>query len=131
MAQSTAAGQRTVLVVDDDEDIRTITAAALGMIGGHRVLTAAGGQEALSLVSHEAVDAVLLDVSMPGMSGLQTLEALRRDPQTSQVPVVLLTARLQVEGDEVANAAVTGMIAKPFDPMELSTAFARLLGWAG
>ncbi|MEI5674081.1 MULTISPECIES: response regulator [unclassified Nocardioides] len=121
-----------VLVVDDDDSIREITQIALEVVGGWEVLSANGGAPALALAREHHPDAVLLDVMMPEMDGPTTFAHLRADAATSDIPVILLTAKVQV-GDRQAwsDIDVVGVIAKPFDPMTLHSQVAEMLGWVG
>jgi len=80
--------QRTILVVDDEEMVRSLLQRTLEE-AGYDVITAANGQEALDKVSQLDVSLVLLDVKMPGLDGFQVLERIRK---TSSVPVIMLTA---------------------------------------
>jgi CheY-like chemotaxis protein len=119
---------RTVLLVEDDEDIRTVGELALGRVGGLVVRTAASGQEALDLACAEPPDAILLDVMMPGMDGPEVLQRLRENPCTREVPVVFLTAK--AHRDEVSRLralGVAGVLTKPFDPMALATELLAIL----
>ena len=121
----------TVLVVDDDDSVREVTGMSLEIVAGWQVLQANGGRAALELARRHHPDAVLLDVMMPEMDGPATLRELRADPATSDIPVVLLTAKAMAgERAELAELAVQGVLAKPFDPMRLHVELARLLGWA-
>ena len=121
---------RTILLVDDDASIREVTQASLELMGGWKVILAESGREALRIAARESVDAILLDVMMPGMDGRSTLEALRREEKTKEVPVVFLTARLQpTERRSLEGLDVAGVLAKPFDPVRLHEQVAELLGW--
>lgn len=117
-----------VLVVDDDDSIREVATLALELVGGWRVFTADSGPSALDVAREERPDVVLLDVMMPGMDGLATLARLREDPATSDIPVILMTAKAAT-GDEPEwqGLGVAGVIAKPFDPMSLTTRVRELL----
>jgi len=120
----------TALVVDDDDSIREITQIALEAVGGWRVIPADGGVAALALAREHRPDVVLLDVMMPDMDGPTTFRHLQEDPATRDIPVVLLTAKVQVGVKQVWNEiAVAGVISKPFDPMTLHTQVAEILGW--
>lgn len=119
-----------VLVVDDDDSIRELTQIALEMVAGWDVLTAAGGVEALEQARTHHPDAVLLDLMMPGMDGLTTFRHLQADPATRGIPVVLVTAKVQVGDRQMWDElAVAGVISKPFDPMTLGADVAAMLGW--
>ena len=120
----------TVLVVDDDDSVREITVLALEVVAGWRVIAAAGGAEALELARSHRPDAVLLDVMMPEMDGPTTLRHLQADDATRDIPVILLTAKvLTGERQQWEELAIRGVIAKPFDPMDLHAEVARLAGW--
>ena len=120
----------TVYVVDDDESIREVAEVALGLVAGWEVTAADSGEHALEQVSTTPLDAVLLDVMMPGMDGPTTLARLREDPVTRDLPVILLTAKLRPgERRELDDLDVAGVIGKPFDPMTLAEQVSDILGW--
>lgn len=120
-----------ILVVDDDDSIREVATLALELVGGWRVSSAESGSLALVSARSEQPDVVLLDVMMPGMDGLATLAALRQDPVTAGIPVVLMTAKATT-GDEPEwqGLDVIGVIAKPFDPMLLARRIRALMDGA-
>jgi len=123
---------RKILLVDDEDDIRTIARIALVDIGGVEAVVASSGKEALQLAITERPDLVLLDVMMPGLDGPSTLALLRAEPATADIPVVFLTAKVQ--RDEVARfraLGARGVIAKPFDPMTLLDDVLRALDESG
>ncbi len=112
---------KRILYVEDEPDIQAVAKLALEMVGGYQVMICSGGQEALDKVGGFAPDLILLDVMMPGMDGLTTLQNLRTDPATATIPVIFLTAKVQPS--EVAQYQALGalnVIAKPFDPMTLA-----------
>jgi len=121
----------TVLVVDDDDDIRDLTRTTLEVTAGWNVLTASGGAEAIEVSRVHQPDAVLLDMMMPGMDGLTTFDHLQSDEKTRDIPVILFTAKVQV-GDRQAwdGRPIRGAIAKPYDPMTLADEVAAMLSWA-
>lgn len=120
--------QGHVLVVDDDDSIREVATLALELVGGWKVSSAGSGQEALDVAREAQPDAVLLDVMMPGMDGLATLAHLREDPATAAIPVILMTAKAATgEEPEWQGLDIAGVIAKPFDPMSLTTRVRELL----
>jgi CheY-like chemotaxis protein len=122
---------RTLLVVDDDDSIREVAQMALEIVGGYQVRTANSGNQAWDMIQDSAPDGVLLDVMMPGMDGPTLLTHLRGDPRTKSLPVIFLTAKIQA-GDrrDWDDMDISGVIAKPFDPMQLPVDIARLLGWS-
>ena len=117
---------RLLLVVDDDDDIREVTQASLELVDGFRVLTASSGPDAVHQAREHHPDGILLDMMMPGVDGLATLERLQADPETAGIKVVLLTAR--VDGLQ-HSPMIAGLIRKPFDPMRLGAEVSRLMGW--
>ena len=80
-----------VLVIDDDPDILSIVEGTLE-VEGHRVAASTDPRLAVALAIEHAVDVVVLDVNMPEMSGYETLEALRGEPRTAELPVLFLSA---------------------------------------
>lgn len=120
-----------VLVVDDELDIREIARLALERLAGWRVLTAGSGEEAIVVAAAEQPEAVLLDVMMPGLDGLETARRLAAQETTARIPVVLLTARARsAERAELEHAPVVGVLTKPFDPATLARDVEQILGWA-
>jgi CheY-like chemotaxis protein len=123
---------RTVLVVDDDDDIRDITQLAMELSGRWTVLTARGGEEALEQARLHTPDAVLLDVMMPGVDGPTTFRRMQEDSATEAIPVILLTAKVQVGHRQVwDDLAVAGVISKPFDPTALADEVEAILARRG
>ncbi len=109
-----------VMCVEDDPDIRMILEFSLTTVGGYEVCMCAGGQLAIDQVAAFKPDLVLLDVMMPGLTGPQTLVALRSQPAMTGVPVVFLTAKaMPDEVEELLLYGATGVIVKPFDPVKL------------
>ncbi|MFY0565226.1 response regulator [Archangium lansingense] len=119
---------RKVLLVDDEDDIRTIGQISLSRVGGWQTVLAASGAEAVSKAAAEQPDLILLDVMMPGMDGPTTLGQLRAQAATAKTPVIFMTAKIQKQ--EVARyleLGAVGVIGKPFDPMTLPTEIKKLL----
>ncbi|MFE9776194.1 response regulator transcription factor [Streptomyces sp. NPDC005931] len=116
-----------VLIADDDADIRDLVAFKLDQ-NGHHVTTVEDGLAALRVAREEPFDLVLLDIRMPGMSGLDVCRELRATARTASLPVILITARSQ-EGDvELGFAAgADDYIVKPFSPRELSSRVTAVL----
>lgn len=122
---------KRILVVDDEDDIRNIVQAALEDLGGWQTLGAASGVEALRLARQGAIDAILLDISMPDMDGFELFEQLQAHPSTQGVPVIVLTSKvLARDRDRFATLNVMGLITKPFNPLTLPQQIATLLHWA-
>jgi CheY-like chemotaxis protein len=119
---------RKVLLVDDEEDIRTVGRLSLSRVGGWETVLASSGAEALSRAAAEQPDLILLDVMMPGMDGPTTFVQLRAQAATAKTPIIFMTAKIQKQ--EVARyleLGAAGVIGKPFDPMTLPSEIKRLL----
>ena len=110
---------KTILVVDEDA-MNLIMAEMMLKKKGYDVIKADSGQAALTLLQEEAVDMILLDVEMPGMSGTETLDAIRARSELAELPIAFLSASEDME-QAVANGeyAVQGFIRKPFLPQKL------------
>jgi DNA-binding response OmpR family regulator len=128
----TSTTRPSIVLADDDIDIRELVAMILGDVG-YDTTTAANGRQALEQCLARPPALALLDVSMPGeLNGLQVVEALRANPRTATVPILLLTALAQEE--DVARGLRTGAdgyIVKPFDPEELIARIAALVPASG
>jgi CheY-like chemotaxis protein len=120
-----------VLLVDDEDDIRTVARASLERLAGWTVLLAASGQDGVDVARAERPDAIVLDVMMPGMDGPSTLRALQELDDTRDIPVVFLTAKVQAdERSRLEQLGAAGVVAKPFDPLTLADQLRAVLGWA-
>ena len=110
-----------ILIVEDEDDIRTIIRLSLERLGGMAVIEAGGGRAALELALSERPDAILLDVMMPELDGAATLQALRRDEATARIPVIFLTAKaLPGEVERLRRLGAVAVLTKPFDPAALA-----------
>lgn len=127
-AQATAA---TVLVVDDESHISHVVSIKLRQ-AGLRVVVASDGEEALDLAAAERPALVISDFQMPLMNGLELAKSLRRAPDLSNVPVLLVTARGHlIPPEELAQTSIRAVIAKPFAPRLLLQKALELLEAAG
>jgi two-component system phosphate regulon response regulator PhoB len=108
-----------ILVVDDEPDIAALVAYHLAR-ESYRVRTAATGPEAIAAVASDAPDLIVLDLMLPGMSGLEVLREIRARAELEQIPVILLTA-LREEQQRIDGLALGAddYVAKPFSPREL------------
>lgn len=114
-------GFKKVLLIDDDADIREVAQLTLETMGGFVVLTACDGASGIATARREKPDLILLDVMMPVMDGVQTFRGLRAEESTRAIPVVFMTARIQIsDRDRLSQLGARGIIAKPFDPMSLA-----------
>ena len=121
---------KTFLIIDDEADIREVATASLELVGGFTVITAESGQRGLTIARHDKPDAIILDLMMPEMDGCETLLRLKSDALVRDIPVVLLTAKVQGAKKEMAEGAgAAGVLLKPFDPMQLPKQVCEILGW--
>ncbi len=121
---------KTILVIDDEPDIREVVCLVLEELGGWQADQAGSGQEGLAKAGVQPWDAILLDVSMPDMDGVAVFKELQARPSTQAVPVILLTARvLKSDIDRFTELGVAGIIAKPFNPLQVWRDLATMLGW--
>ncbi len=116
-----------VLVVDDEPDITALVAYHLAK-NGYRVSTADNGTDALKNAENEQPDLVVLDLMLPGISGFDVLQELRRRQDTAQIGVIVLTARRE-EGDRIKGLTLGAddYLIKPFSPQELVLRVAAVL----
>jgi len=111
--------QRKALVVDDEIHIVQVVAIKLRN-NGFDVRTAENGAVALECVKAEKPDIIVTDFQMPVMSGLELIENLRREPETADIPVIMLTARgFAIEEEKKQQLNITACLSKPFSPREV------------
>ena len=123
-----AGPQRHLLVIDDEPHIGRIVRMTFER-GPFRVSHAYDGQSGLALLAeHGDVDCVLVDLNMPGMSGVDFLRAARQDGRWSAVLMLVLTAAGQIGQVEEARALEAAIITKPFSPKKLYRQVCELLG---
>lgn len=121
------AGKR-ILLVDDEDSLRVLVRANLEADGFH-VSEAVDGIEAMNKVHKEKYDLILLDIMMPGKNGIEVMEELAADPALRNIPVILLTAKGELEDIERGAAlGARGHIAKPFDPEQMVRTVKAALG---
>ncbi len=119
---------KTILVADDDRDILELVAFRLER-AGYEVLTAGDGEQALASAREHRPALAVLDVMMPKLTGYDVTRELRADKETSRIPVILLTARVQ-EADVARGfeAGADDYVKKPFSPQELKARVQAVLG---
>lgn len=114
-----------ILVVDDDPGVRGVVELALDR---YELFFAEDGVEALEMLEHQQVDAVVMDVMMPQLDGVEALKRIRLDETTQDLPVVMLTAKVG-EDDHLRGyqAGADAYVTKPFDPDDLVGAVEEVL----
>jgi CheY-like chemotaxis protein len=121
---------KRILIIDDDDDIRQVAALSLETVAGWEVITANAGAAGIDMAAKEKPDAILLDVMMPEMDGPTTFKHMQENPATKDIPVMLLTAKVQgVDQRRFASLGVAAVLFKPFDPLTLSDQISTILGW--
>ena len=121
---------KRILYIDDEEDIQTLARFCIELESDWQLITASSGNEGLTIAETEQPDAILLDVMMPELDGLQTLEKLQRNPKTKKIPTIFITAKAQASDRRRFYAAgAKGVIHKPFDSLTLASQIAGFLAW--
>jgi two-component system, OmpR family, response regulator len=111
---------KKIMLVEDDPDIQLITRLGLEIGGGYDVRVCGSGAEALESASAYAPDLVLLDVMMPGMDGIATMDALRKLPGLEAAPMVFFTANTQNQmRQDLLRRGALDIIMKPIEPTAL------------
>ncbi len=119
-----------VLVADDDADIRDLVAFKLEQ-AGFEVIAVEDGQTAVEQARSRQPTLAVLDVSMPGLSGIDVCRMLRADPATDGILIIMLTARVQEQDVEGGfSAGADDYVTKPFSPRELVSRIQALLSRA-
>ena len=118
-----------ILYVEDEPDIQAVAQIALEAVGGFTLKICNNGIEALKEAAEFDPDLLLLDVMMPDMDGPTTLSELRKQPSLQLTPAIFMTAKVQPhEVEELRALGAIDVIAKPFDPMNLSNQIKEI--WA-
>lgn len=120
-------GTKRILIADDEETVRSLVKRLLGKT--YNVLEAENGEEAVKVAVNEKPDLILMDILMPKMDGLTACYAIKRNPATKGIPVVMLTA-VDYELNRKLSQDVMGAqdyITKPFDAETLTSVMARFI----
>jgi two-component system, chemotaxis family, chemotaxis protein CheY len=119
---------KTILTIDDSASIRQMVALTL-TAAGHRVIEAGNGAQGYEMAISEPVHAVITDLNMPVMNGIEFIKKFRTHPASKGVPVILLTTESD-EGlkAEAKNAGATGWIVKPFKQDQLVAVIRKVVG---
>ena len=116
-----------VLVADDDPDIRELVAFKLEQLGVE-TLSVEDGETALAMIRQRRPALAILDIAMPGLSGIDVCRMIRADPEIAHTPVLMLTARVQEQDVERGFAVgADDYVTKPFSPRELVSRIQTLL----
>ncbi|RME54264.1 response regulator [Candidatus Woesearchaeota archaeon] len=118
-----------ILVVDDEKDIRLLLKTILEL-DGYKVVTVASGRQCLNKLKKENFDLILLDIMMPKMSGFEVQEKIKSDPETKDIPVIMISARSDNLAKAIAKHGkyhVDDYLEKPISKNELLRAVRRAL----
>ncbi len=121
---------KKILIVDDQVEVRELVQVTLE-IGDYQILTAENGQRAIEIAREEHPDIILLDIMMPGsnVDGLEACRVLKADPDTSDITIVMLSAKGQESDVEVGRAAgADDYFTKPFSPIALIEKVEQVVG---
>lgn len=120
--------EKTVLLVEDNEDNRIVYATVLEHFG-YRVIEAKDGAEGVRLAREAHPDVVLMDISIPVIDGWSATSMLKEDPDTTSIPVIALTAHaLPEDREKSAEVGCDGYLAKPCEPSRVLAEVKRVLG---
>lgn len=121
---------KSILLIDDEPNLSQVIAVCLESFKAWKVRRVNSGKEGLKVVESLKPDVILLDVMMPEMDGIEVLQNLQKNPDVRDIPVILLTAKVQTSDlERFAELDVVGIVAKPFDPLKIADKIAELLGW--
>ena len=122
---------KKILIVDDKlEVVELVTATLEGE--GYQVISASDGREALEKIGKEKPDLVLLDIIMPKMDGLEVLAKAKKDSQTKDIPIIMLTAKGQkLDQEKGEELGATSYIVKPFSPSHLLIKIEEIIAGVG
>jgi CheY-like chemotaxis protein len=117
-----------VLVCDNEAALRALVRGALEL-GDYEIVEAHDGDQSVELARSCVPDLIVLDMMMPGRTGLEVLAELRAEDRFAETPVIMLTARAQAQDRLAAvDAGVSRFLPKPFSPLELASVVKELLG---
>ena len=120
----------TVLIADDEPALRLLVSATIAS-DDYEVIEAADGDEAWSLIRRHRPNLVLLDVQMPGQTGLDLTRSIRSDPDLNRTCVILLTSKAQQSDiNDGLEAGANRYLTKPFSPLELLRVVEQAIGTA-
>lgn len=118
---------KVILITDDEPHMRRLLEFTLAKTRQQLVL-AVSGEEALARAQAGPIDLLVIDVGLPGMSGFETIQAIKALPAYANLPVIMLTARGNTEiREEATQLGVRAFLTKPFSPTELATIAQDLL----
>ncbi|HEY9725006.1 MAG TPA: response regulator [Chroococcales cyanobacterium] len=128
--QMESVATKRILIIEDEANLRIVVQTCLETLAGWDVVSVASGEEGLLVAERERPDAILLDAMIPGMDGVTFLQKLLANPQLQAIPVVFLTAKVELtQPERFLKLGARGAIAKPFNPLTLHNQVKTALGW--
>jgi CheY-like chemotaxis protein len=123
--------EKRVLVIDDEASVQWVIQSCLEDVAGWQVSVASSALEGLAIALAQKPGAIILDMMMPDMDGVGFLKERQNHPELHQIPVILLTAKVEwVQESRYQAVGAIGAIAKPFNPMQFVDQVAEVLGWS-
>lgn len=120
--------QKTIIVVEDELEAAEMFAEMM-RVNGFRVLKASGSANAMNLITHENPAAIILDIMMPDVSGLEVLRFMRREPKLADIPVIIVSAKSMPSDIKIGlDAGASAYLTKPVGYLDLKEAVEKVLG---
>lgn len=120
---------KKILLIDDEPDVRQVLQLTLELSYGWQIETAASGWEGINKAKTLTPDAILLDIMMPGLDGVATLNQLQTYPDTQKIPVIFLTAKLETDRKRYTETQAKAVLSKLIDPLVFGDKVISVLGW--
>jgi DNA-binding response OmpR family regulator len=121
-------GQKTIIVVEDEQEAAEMFAEMM-RVNGFRVLKSSGSATAMNLIRLENPAAIILDIMMPDVSGLEVLRFMRREPKLANIPVIVVSAKSMPSDIQTGlDAGASAYLTKPVGYLDLKEAVEKVLG---
>lgn len=119
-----------LLLIDDEPTIQEVVQVSLELDTNWIVSLASSGADGIEKAEEQQPDAILLDVMMPIMDGIETFERLKSHAVLKEIPVIFLTAKAQsLQRTQLSDLGASGIISKPFNSLQLATKISKILDW--
>ncbi len=120
--------QKTIIVVEDEQDAAEMFAEMM-RVNGFRVLKSSGSATAMHMITRENPAAIILDIMMPDVSGLEVLRFMRREPKLANIPVIVVSAKSMPSDIQTGlDAGASAYLTKPVGYLDLKEAVEKVLG---
>jgi CheY-like chemotaxis protein len=122
---------KKILIIEDEDGLREIIQLTLETVAGWEVVAVTSGSEGLAQAKANRPDAILLDVMMPNMDGIETFQRLQSTAETQDIPTIFLTAKARsAEHQQFVNLGILGVITKPIKALDLVQQIRKILKWS-